>query len=76
MTKTFTCIFLLVLATTLQSSFAQTAGTPAPSPLHSTPSVKPVPSVDTTTPQTKPRPAHHGRKSGASPTGTPNSQNN
>jgi hypothetical protein len=76
MTKTFACIFMFVLATTLQSAFAQTPGTPAPSPLHSTPDVKPAPSVDTTAPQAKPRPAHHGRKSGASPNGAPNSQNN
>jgi hypothetical protein len=34
MTKTLACISLIAFATTLQTAFAQTADTPAPSPLH------------------------------------------
>jgi hypothetical protein len=62
---------------TLQSAFAQTGDTPAPSPLHNKPAVNPAsaPDPDPTTSQQK-KHGRHRRRSGTSSTGAAGSQNN
>jgi hypothetical protein len=73
MTKTLACISLIAFAATLQTAFAQTADTPAPSPLHSAPAANPNTSADPTAPPAKAKQGRrsHSGKPGASSTGAP-----
>jgi hypothetical protein len=72
---TLACISLIAFATTLQTAFAQTADTPAPSPLHSAPAANPATSQDPTAAPTKTKQGRrsHSGKPGASSTGAPSS---
>src|SRR5271166_4815322 len=78
MTKSLVCISLITLATTLKPAFAQTADTPAPSPLHSAPAASPATSVDPTATPTKTKQGrrNHSGKPGTSSTGAPAPQSN
>jgi hypothetical protein len=78
MTKTLACISMIAFATTLQPAFAQTADTPAPSPLHSAPAANPATSADPTAAPTKAKQGrrNHSGKPGTSSTGTPAPQSN
>jgi hypothetical protein len=73
MTKTLACLSLIAFAATLQTAFAQTADTPAPSPLHSAPAANPITSADPTAAPTKAKQGrrNHSGKPGASSTGAP-----
>jgi len=77
MTKTLASLSLIAFATTLQTAFAQTADTPAPSPLHSAPATNPAANPATSAdPSAAPSKAKQGRRShsgkpGASSTGAP-----
>jgi hypothetical protein len=75
MTKTLSCISLIAFVTTLQTAFAQTAETPAPSPLHSAPAANPTKPADPTATPTKAKQGRrsHSGKPGASSTGAPSS---
>jgi hypothetical protein len=78
MTKTLACISMIAFAITLQSAFAQTADTPAPSPLHSAPAANPATSADPTATPTKAKQGrrNHSGKPGTSSTGAPAPQSN
>jgi hypothetical protein len=75
MTKSLACISLIAFSATLHTAFAQTADTPAPSPLHSAPAANPSTSQDPTAAPTKAKQDRRSRsgKPGASSTGAPSS---
>ena len=76
MTKTtLACISMLAFAAPLQTAFAQTADTPAPSPLHNAPAANPTTPADPTAAPTKNKQGRrsHSGKPGASSTGVPSS---
>ena len=75
MTKSLACISLIAFSATLQTAFAQTADTPAPSPLHSAPAANPSTSQDPTAAPPKAKQDRRSRsgKPGASSTGAPSS---
>jgi hypothetical protein len=77
MKKTLACVSLIVLATTFQPAFAQTATAPAPSPLHNTPSANPAPApvTDPSATQQK-KHTRHSHRQGTTSTGTSGSQGN
>ncbi len=64
MAKTLACISLIAFATLLPTAFAQTADTPAPSPLHSNPAANPAANLLTSPdPAAAPAKARQGRRS-------------
>jgi hypothetical protein len=67
------CISLISFATTLQTASAQTAETPAPSPLHSAPAANPTKPADPTAAPTNSKQGrrNHSGKPIASSTGAP-----
>jgi len=64
MTKTLACISVIAFATILPTAFAQTADTPAPSPLHSNPAANPATNLRISPdPAAAPAKAKQGRRS-------------
>jgi hypothetical protein len=71
MTKTFACLYLIALAALSPAAFAQTADTPAPSPLHSTPPANPAANLLTSPdPAAAPAKTRQGRRGHAGKSGT------